>query len=239
MKVIPAIDLMDKKVVRLTKGDPSSFRVYSDDPVSIAKRWEEEGAQLLHIVDLDAALSRGNNRDVIKKIIDNVNIDVEVGGGLRNLDAIEEVLSLGAKRIIIGTAALEEDFLEGIIQKFTSKVAVSIDVIDSSVAIEGWQTKTPINYIELIELSYNLGVRWVIVTDVSRDGTLVGPNEKIISSLPCLEGINYIVSGGIANINDLISIKNLNKKCIWGVILGKSLYENTISLKEVISSLQE
>lgn len=238
MEVIPAIDLMKGKVVRLVKGDPSAITVYSEYPLDIAKRWEDSGVNLLHIVDLDAALGEGDNLGIIEKIISNVKIDVEVGGGLRSVDKIKKVLDIGASRVVIGTKAIDMDFMEEITEEFSNSIVVSVDVWGSNVAIEGWQTHTPINCLELIKMVQMLGIEWIIFTDVSCDGTLRGPNIKEIKKLSSIEGINYIIAGGIGKLEHLISIKQ-KAGFIWGVILGKSIYEGTISLPDALRILRD
>ncbi|MDD3296025.1 MAG: 1-(5-phosphoribosyl)-5-[(5-phosphoribosylamino)methylideneamino]imidazole-4-carboxamide isomerase [Candidatus Omnitrophica bacterium] len=230
MLVIPAIDLYQQKVVRLVRGRPQEPTVYSDDPVAVAEKWQAQGAKLLHVVDLSAAFGEGDNREIIKDICRKVNIDVQVGGGIRDVCVAEEILSLGAKRAIIGTKALDEDFLNELLKEFgKEKIAIGIDVLDSCLAVEGWKTKTDFNALDFVAYLELKGVRWIIYTDISRDGTLLGVNCENLATLDTFKKMNIILSGGIASIEDFKVIK---QKCpfFWGVITGKALYEGRIDI---------
>lgn len=230
MIIIPAIDLYQGKVVRLVKGDINRSKIYSNDPVETAKKWQAQGAGYLHIVDLSAAFEQGDNLAVIKSIIKSVRMKIEVGGGIRDLDKAKAVISLGAERVIIGTKGLDDDFLGQILKNLgEEKVAVSVDVKDSFVAVKGWQEKTPVKYLEFIDSLKNKGVKWIIYTDISRDGTLEGINLKNIKQLSGHKGLNFIISGGISTIEDIKKIKQ-EASFVQGVIVGKALYEEKISL---------
>jgi len=236
MKIIPAIDLWDAKVVRLVRGDPSLSTVYSHDPLDIAKKWEAQGAQILHLVDLSAALGKGDNAAIIEKIIKEVGIPVEVGGGIRTIEKAKRLISLGAERIIVGTKSTEEEFLDELLENVDkSKVAVSVDLKGDRLAIQGWKLRTKINGIDFVKHVKDKGLEWIIYTDISRDGTLEGPNIDRINSFGEITDLNFIVSGGISSLQDL---KNLKKEAsfVWGVIVGKALYEGRFSLAEAISS---
>ncbi|MDP2922545.1 MAG: 1-(5-phosphoribosyl)-5-[(5-phosphoribosylamino)methylideneamino]imidazole-4-carboxamide isomerase [Candidatus Omnitrophota bacterium] len=235
MIIIPAIDLYQGKVVRLTKGDPSQSKVYSDNPVEVAKKWEKEGARLLHLVDLSAALGQGENLAFIRKVIEAVKIKVEVGGGIRDFKKAEELISMGAARVIIGTKGLEEDFLIKIIEVIGSdKLAVSVDVMDGFVAVKGWQEKTALKDKNLINHLQAKGVKWVIYTDISRDGTLAGINLENIKQFSVFKGLNLIISGGVSNLEDVRNIRD-NAPFVWGVIVGKAIYEGKIDLPKAIN----
>lgn len=233
MLIIPAIDLLDGKVVRLTKGNPKMSKIYSKDPIGIAKKWEDEGAKLLHLVDLSAAFGEGDNLEITKNIIRAVKIKVEVGGGVREIRKAKALLEAGAERIIIGTKSIEKDFLENILASCGSQaIAVSVDVDNGFVAVKGWQEKTRIRSFEFIQALKEQGIRWIVYTDICRDGTLRGPNYREIKKLSSFKDVNFIVSGGVASLRD---VKNIIKETpfVWGIIIGKALYEGKISLIEI------
>ncbi|MBU1523737.1 MAG: 1-(5-phosphoribosyl)-5-((5-phosphoribosylamino)methylideneamino)imidazole-4-carboxamide isomerase [Candidatus Omnitrophica bacterium] len=250
MIIIPAIDLWKGNVVRFMRGSPDFSKVYSANPIEIARKWAKEGARLLHLVDLSAALSEGDNVEIIREILKEVNIDVEIGGGIRDLRRAEELIQMGAKRLIIGTKGLDERFLEDLMLSLgRDRVAVSADVIDAFVAVEGWQRKTELRGLDFIKYLQDKGVKWVIYTDISRDGTLQGVNLEAIKKLAIFEkinpalcskersftrgGINLIVSGGVSCLED---IKNIKKEApfVWGIIAGKALYEERVNLPQAI-----
>lgn len=232
MVIIPAIDLLNGHVVRLFRGDPSLSKFYSASPVEIAKKWRLEGAELLHIVDLSAALGEKNNQEVIEEIIKEVNIKVEVGGGIRTLEKAQKLISLGVERIVIGTKGVDEKFLKQIVDSLgKEKVAVSVDVIHSFLAVEGWQKKTELKGIDFITQLKDKGIKWIIYTDISRDGTLKGADYEEIKKLAGFKNVNIIFSGGISSLSDIKKIKE-DMPFIWGVIVGKALYEGKIDLSK-------
>ena len=230
MKIIPAIDLMNGEVVRLYKGDPKHKTVYSDDPVQIAKRWEEDGADMLHIVDLDATLGIGSNISVIKKILKEISIPVEVAGGLRDESIISEISNISS-RIVIGTLAFKnKELLKKILLSLGSeKIVISVDHKDGEIVTHGWQKNIGIKLIDAINDFLKMGFTEFLLTNVSRDGTLEGPDLNFLEQSCNLDKTNIIASGGISNIQDVLSVKEKNP---FGVILGKALYENKISIKE-------
>ena len=230
MKVIPAIDLMNGKVVRLYKGDPSQKTVYSDDPISIAKQWESAGADLIHLVDLDATLGLGSNFELIKKIVLSVSIPVEIAGGLRSESLILEALKI-VDRVVIGTMAFKEpELLQNLLTKFGSdKLVISVDHKDGIIVTHGWQSNTDISLIDSMNEFLGVGFTEFLLTNVNRDGTLEGPDLEFLEEACNLDKANVIASGGISNINDIPKVKEKNA---WGVILGKALYENKISIEE-------
>jgi phosphoribosylformimino-5-aminoimidazole carboxamide ribotide isomerase len=230
MKIIPAIDLMDGQVVRLYKGDPKQKTVYSDNPVEIAKKWEVNGADMLHIVDLDATLGIGSNLSIIKKILKEVSIPVEVAGGLRDESLILEVVKI-SNRIVIGTLAFKDkELLKKLLLSLGSeKIVISVDHKDGEIVTHGWQKGTGIKLIESIKEFLDMGFTEFLMTNVNRDGTLEGPDLEFLEQVCQLENANVIASGGISNIDD---IKDVKEKNAFGVILGKALYENKISVEE-------
>ena len=230
MKIIPAIDLMNGEVVRLYKGDPKHKTVYSDDPVQIAKRWEEDGADMLHLVDLDATLGMGSNISVIKKILKEISIPVEVAGGLRDESIISEISNISS-RIVIGTLAFKnKELLKKILLSLGSeKIVISVDHKDGEIVTHGWQKNIGIKLIDAINDFLKMGFTEFLLTNVSRDGTLEGPDLNFLEQSCNLDKTNIIASGGISNIQDVLNVKEKNP---FGVILGKALYENKISIKE-------
>lgn len=230
MKIIPAIDLMDGHVVRLYKGDPKQKTVYSDDPIKIAKRWEEDGADMLHVVDLDATLGLGSNIPVIKKILSEISIPVEVAGGLRNESIILEIAGISS-RIVIGTLAFKnKELLKKMLMSLGSeKIVISVDHKDGEIVTHGWKKNIGIKLMDAINEFIKMGFTEFLLTNVSRDGTLEGPDLKFLEQSCNLDKTNIIASGGISNIQDIINVKEKNP---FGVILGKALYENKISIKE-------
>lgn len=236
MLIIPAIDIIQGKVVRLHQGDFNKQKFYSDDPIEIARIWQNKGAKFLHIVDLDGARDgEVKNRDVISGIIKSTDMPCEVGGGLRNEIDIEYFLQQGARRIMLGTKALEEKgYLEKLISKFGDSIAVSIDFIGAHVVKKGWQEETRFSPESVAGSMQKIGVKTLVVTDVARDGTLTGPNierlEKVLSSVE----ISVIASGGISSLEDIKKLVGIKGRALEGAIIGRALYEGKIDLEEAI-----
>jgi len=230
MKIIPAIDLMEGKVVRLYKGDPSKKTVYSENPLEIAKKWESAGADMIHLVDLDATLGSGSNFDSLKNIVESVKIPVQVAGGFRSEKTIEEALKF-ATRVVIGTLAFKDKTaLDGLLAKYgNEKLVISVDHNDGLIVVNGWQETTKIPLIEAVNDFKKMGFSEYLSTSISRDGTLQGPDLEPLKRINEIDGVNLIVSGGISNIGDVIKVKELNP---FGVILGKALYENQVTIEE-------
>ena len=230
MKVIPAIDLMNGQVVRLYKGDPKQKTVYSNDPVEIAKKWEANGADMLHIVDLDATLGLGSNLGIIKNILKEITIPVEVAGGLRDESLILDVIKI-SNRIVIGTLAFKnKELLKKLLLSLGSeKIVISVDHMDGEIVIHGWQDKTGIKLVDSIKEFLEIGFTEFLLTNVSKDGTMEGPDLEYLEQACNLENTNIIASGGISNI---IDVKDVKEKNAFGVILGKALYENKITIEE-------
>jgi len=236
--IIPAIDIKDGKVVRLTKGDFLKVEVYSEDPVATAVGWQDAGAELLHVVDLDGARSGElKNLGVIEKIIKAVKMPVEVGGGIRNADVIKDVLSRGASFVVLGTKALDEGFLDEAIKKFKGKLIVSVDAKDGTVAIEGWQKSGHTDAVRFAKDLEAAGVKRIVYTDIAKDGTLKGPSFFNIEKILDATTIEVIASGGIGSIDDIRRLKTYEKKGLTGVIAGKALYEGKVDLKTAIQEL--
>jgi len=230
MKIIPAIDLMDGQVVRLVKGDPNSKTVYSSNPLEIAKKWQSAGADMLHIVDLDATLGRGSNLEIIKKMLSELNVPVEVAGGLRDESTILEI-GKTADRIVLGTLAFKDK--ETVLKISDSlgkkKIVISVDQIDGKIAVDGWQQSTEITVLDGMNEFLQLGFTEFLLTSISRDGTMQGPDVESLQKACSMENVNVIASGGVSSIDDIKKLKELN---LYGVILGKALYENKISIED-------
>ena len=230
MKIIPAIDLMEGKVVRLYRGDPSKQTIYSENPLEIAKKWESAGADMLHLVDLDATLGNGSNFDLLKNIAESVKIPVEVAGGLRSEKIIEEALGF-AQRIVIGTLAFKDKTaLDRLLTAYgNEKLVISVDHKDGLIVVNGWQQTTKIPLIDAVNDFRKMGFSEYLSTSIVRDGTLKGPDLEPLKMVNKIENVNLIVSGGISNIEDIVEVKELNP---FGVILGKALYENQVTIEE-------
>ena len=230
MKIIPAIDLMDGQVVRLVKGNPNNKTVYSNNPLEIAKKWQSEGADMLHIVDLDATLGRGSNLQVVKKLVNEIKIPVQVAGGLRDESTILAV-SEWAERVVLGTLAFKdkETVLKIAETLGKDKVVISVDQIDGIIVVNGWQTSTETKLIDGMKKFLQLGFSEFLLTSVNRDGTMQGPDMESLQEACSLENANVIASGGISDVSDIKKVKTVNA---YGVILGKALYENQITIEE-------
>ena len=232
MKIIPAIDLMEGKVVRLYKGDPNKKTVYSDNPLEIAKKWEEAGADMLHLVDLDAALESGSNFEVLRNIAKSVNIPVEVAGGLRNQTLIESALDF-AQRAVIGTLVYlpkQKKTLDKLLTTYgNERIVISVDHSDGKIVTKGWKETTSLELVPIIKKLSNNGFTEFLSTSINLDGTLQGPDLKWLQQISEIRNVNVIASGGISNIEDVMKVRRLNP---FGVILGKALYENKVSIEE-------
>jgi len=231
MEIIAAIDIIKGKCVRLTKGDFSKEKVYSDNPRKLARIWEISGADRIHIVDLDGAKSgRLENRETVLEIIKEVKVPVEIGGGIRSLEIVKDYIENGARRIILGSIVLEDEkLLEECLSLYQESITISLDVRANKLSINGWLKDTDISYIEYAKRLEKKGVKEFIYTNIERDGTLYGPDLTGLSQLINTVRTPVIASGGISSIEDIIKIKELGAK---GVIIGKALYEGKIDLKE-------
>lgn len=238
MIIIPAIDLKKGKCVRLYKGEFSKIETVSLDPVKTAFEFKKEGAEFIHIVDLDGAVNgEPSNLNIIKEIVKNVDVPIELGGGIRSICTIEKLVSYGISRIILGTAALKDTLLvKEAVELYGSKIAVGIDVRDENVAVSGWLETSKTNYLDFAKEMENLGVSNLIVTDISRDGTLKGSNIKMIENLKKKLKLKITASGGVKSIED---IKMLKKLDIYGVITGKALYSGSLNLRDAIAEARD
>lgn len=236
MKVFPAIDLCDGKVVRLFKGDYGKVTVYNEDAVSVAKSFYDQGARYLHIVDLDGAKKgETSNFKLIEQIVAATGMYCEVGGGIRSMQSIETYLNHGAQRVILGTAAINNpQLLCEAVNKYGAKIAVGVDTKDGFVAVNGWTETTNIKGIDFCKDLKRLGVKHAIYTDISKDGTLKGTNLCLYKELAEIEGLTVTASGGVTFISEILQ---LNEYGTDSVILGKAIYEGVLNLADVIKSL--
>lgn len=234
MIIFPAIDIKDNKCVRLLQGDFNKVNIYGDDPSQMAKKWEEKGAEFIHIVSLNGARGEGNiNDESIKKILQSVNIPIQIGGGVRDEKRIEDLLAMGVNRVIIGSMAVKnKELLKDLVKKYKEKIVVSIDAKNGKVAIEGWEEVSTLDSIELCKELEEIGVKTIVYTDISKDGMMIGPNFHIYEKLSKETNLDIIASGGVTTLED---VKKLNLMNLYGTIIGKSLYENKIELKEALS----
>ena len=233
MHIFPAIDLFDGKAVRLLKGDYDKMTVYSDNPAEFALDFEKQGAKFIHIVDLEGAKDGTTpNLEVIKSIVNNTNLFTEVGGGIRSMEVIEKYITAGVRRVILGTAAVnDEEFLKNAVAKYGDKVAVGVDIKDGYVAIKGWTEKSQYNCFDFCEKMQKIGVKTLICTDISKDGAMQGTNHELYKELSSKFDMQITASGGVSSIDD---VEKLAKLGIYGAIIGKAYYTNAISLKEAI-----
>ncbi len=233
MQIFPATDILGGKVVRLTKGDYNQVKIYADSPAEMAKQFMADGATNLHMVDLDGAKDGAPvNYEAIREAAKIDGLFIEVGGGIRNMQRIEDYLSLGVKRVILGTAAIRNyPFVEEAVKEFGNAVAVGVDAKDGFVAVSGWQETTTVNSVEFCKKLRDSGVATVIYTDISKDGMLSGTNLEIYKELSEIKGLDIVASGGITFADEL---RTLNEMGIYGAIVGKAVYEGKLSLKEAL-----
>jgi phosphoribosylformimino-5-aminoimidazole carboxamide ribotide isomerase len=239
MMVIPAIDLMNGKVVRLTRGDPATAKYYEQwgTPVQVALKWKAEGAERLHIIDLDAAFSIGSNLLVIKEIAKAAALPVQVGGGIRTVANAEKILSTGVNHVILGTLAFNEP---AAIAKIRAKanadsVIVAMDNVNGRVMVEGWKTETGFTMWDALDKFVNLGVTTFLITSIAQDGMLQGPDLETLSEVCTYPGVKVIAAGGIGSLGDLVALKQVG---VEGVVVGKALYEGRFTLKEAIETVE-
>ena len=233
MNIIPAIDLIGGKAVRLVKGDYDKVTVYSDDPAAVAERFERAGAKYLHVVDLDGAKDGTTaNFETIKKIIERTNLSVEVGGGIRTLERVRQYIDIGVDRVIIGTAAVTDpDFLREAVKLYGEKIVVGVDIKDGFVAIKGWLEISELSCKAFCKKLESLGVKTIICTDISKDGMMSGTNRELYRELYDEFELNIIASGGVSSMEDIAVLSNMG---LFGAIVGKAIYTGAIELSEAI-----
>ena len=237
MLVFPAIDIRGGKCVRLFQGDFKQETVFSNNPEEMAEQWASQGASYLHIVDLDGARSGSPvNVFIIKKILETVQIPIEVGGGIRSLDNIYDLLEMGVDRVILGSAAVDNpNLVKQAAREFGESVIVGIDAKNGKVAVHGWDDTSEITSTSLAMRMGDAGITTIIFTDISKDGTLSGVNAERFANIAIRSGISVIASGGVGSIDDIKSLKKYEKDGVVGVILGKSIYTGKLDLSEAIA----
>lgn len=233
MNIFPAIDLFDKKAVRLFKGDYNQMTVYSDNPIEVARDFEKSGAKYIHMVDLEGAKDGTTpNIEVVSDIAKNTSLFVEIGGGIRSMETVERYLNAGVSRVILGTSAVtDEDFLISAVEKYGDKIAVGADVKDGYIAIKGWLEKSAYTLDSFFEKMQKLGVKTIICTDISKDGAMKGTNLQMYRELSKKYSLDIVASGGVSAIDD---IKELRKMELYGAIIGKAYYTGAINLADAI-----
>ena len=233
MNIFPAIDLFDKKAVRLFKGDYNQMTVYSDNPIEVARDFEKSGAKYIHMVDLEGAKDGTTpNIEVVSDIAKNTSLFVEIGGGIRSMETVERYLNAGVSRVILGTSAVtDEDFLVSAVEKYGDKIAVGADVKDGYIAIKGWLEKSAYTLDSFFEKMQKLGVKTIICTDISKDGAMKGTNLQMYRELSKKYSLDIVASGGVSAIDD---IKELRKMELYGAIIGKAYYTGAINLADAI-----
>ncbi|MGM0441738.1 MAG: 1-(5-phosphoribosyl)-5-[(5-phosphoribosylamino)methylideneamino]imidazole-4-carboxamide isomerase [Elusimicrobiota bacterium] len=241
MIVIPAIDLKGGNCVRLTRGKPENETVYSEDPLKMAKLWQSKGAGRLHIIDLDGAFSGTmGNGDIIKKIVAEVDIPVQVGGGIREFSVIKDLIDKGVHRIIMGSAAIyDRKLVEKAAKKWPDRITVGIDSNSGKVAVKGWKDITQISAIELAGQMEQIGITELIVTDIKKDGTLEGPNIEWIKKIAGSVSIPVIGAGGMSRIEDIRDLNRAEIDNLKGIIIGKALYSGSIELSRAIEVVKK
>jgi phosphoribosylformimino-5-aminoimidazole carboxamide ribotide isomerase len=241
MIIIPAIDIKRGKVVRLTQGKFDHQTIYNDDPSVIAQEWQQQGASLIHVVDLDGAQTGEiANTSSIKQIKKSVTIPIEVGGGIRNTATIDRLINLGVERIILGTRAVEDlAFIKGVIAQWGDRIAISLDCVNGLVAKKGWVEVSDIKGKDLAKDLERLGLKTLIYTDIARDGVLTGPNIDGLKEILSSCSLDIIASGGISSLDDLTALSHLNESRLIGTIVGKALYEHKFTLHDAIRTCSQ
>ena len=239
MIIFPAIDIKDGKCVRLIKGDFNQMTSYEKSPFDQAKIYFQNGFKNIHIVDLDGALQgKSSNSNIVKEIIKNFKLKIQIGGGIRTIDDIDSWVKSGVDKVIIGTAGVKnKDLLKTVCEKFKNKIAISLDVKDGFIFLSGWKKQTNILAANFLKEIQNFGVSRIIYTDINKDGTKEGPNIKDAIELSNKVKIPFIISGGISSIEDIKKIKSLNNPNIEGIIVGKSIYDGDVKIKELAKEI--
>ena len=233
MLILPAIDLYDKKAVRLYKGDYNEMTVYSNNPIEIARKFQECGATFIHMVDLEGAKNGTTpNIDDVRKVVEYTDLKVEIGGGIRDEETVQKYIDLGVERVILGTAAVTDDeFLCKMVAKYKDAIAVGVDLKDGYVAIKGWTEKSALTADEFFKHLSDIGVKTVICTDISKDGAMQGTNRELYKELSEKYTMDIVASGGVSSIGDIKALKDMN---LYGAILGKAYYIGAVDLKEAV-----
>ena len=239
MKIFPAIDIKDKKCVRLIKGDFENKTEYKVSPIDQAGKFKEYGFKNLHIVDLDGALTgKTVNLDVIKEIVSKYDLKIEIGGGVRSLDSIMQYIDAGVEKVILGSGAIKnKEFLKESCEKFKGQIALGLDAKDGNLSVSGWKENLNVKTIDYLKAVNDFGVSRIIYTDINRDGMKTSPNFDETAKIAELSNCPVVISGGVSSINDIKKAKDLNNKKIEGIIIGKAIYDGDIKLDELVKEL--
>jgi len=239
MKIFPAIDIKDKKCVRLIKGDFDNKTEYKISPIDQAGKYKDHGFKNLHIVDLDGALTGETvNLDIIQEIVSKFDLKIEIGGGVRNFESIQKYTDAGVEKVILGSAAIKDkNFLKEACQKFPNKIALGLDAKDGYLSVFGWRENSNKLTLDFLKEVNDYGASRLIYTDINRDGTKASPNFEETSKVADISNCPVIISGGVSSINDIKKAKNLNNKNIEGIIVGKAIYDGDIQLEELVKEI--
>ena len=239
MKIFPAIDIKDKKCVRLIKGDFDNKTEYEISPIDQARKYKDYGFKNLHIVDLDGALTgKTSNLDVIKEILNKYDLKIEIGGGIRTIDSIKKYVDAGVEKVILGSGAIKnKEFLKQACDKFKNKIALGLDTKDGNLFVSGWKESLNFKATDYLKEINDFGVSRIIFTDINRDGMKTSPNYEATTNIAKISNCPVVISGGVSSINDIKKAKELNNKKIEGIIVGKAIYDGDIKLEELVKEL--
>ena len=239
MKIFPAIDIKDKKCVRLIKGDFENKTEYETSPVDQAGKYKDHGFKNLHIVDLDGALTgKTVNLDIIKEIVSKYNLKIEIGGGVRNIESINQYINIGVEKVILGSGAIKnKEFLKEACKKFKNKIALGLDTKDGNLSVSGWKENLNVKTTDYLKEVNHFGVSRIIFTDINRDGMKSSPNYQETVKIAEISNCPVVISGGVSSINDIKKAKDLNNKKIEGIIVGKAIYDGDIKLDELAKEI--
>tara|TARA_B100000519_G_C14066912_1_gene354846 strand:- start:16 stop:741 length:726 start_codon:yes stop_codon:yes gene_type:complete len=239
MKIFPAIDIKDKKCVRLIKGDFDNKTEYEASPINQASKYKDHGFKNLHIVDLDGALTgRTVNLDIIKEIVSKYDFKIEIGGGIRTTESIKQYIDAGAEKVILGSGAIKnKEFLKDACGKFKNKIALGLDAKDGNLSVSGWKENLNVKTLDYLKEVNNFGVSRIIYTDINRDGMKTSPNFEETANIAKISNCPVVISGGVSSINDIKKAKDLNNKKIEGIIVGKAIYDGDIKLDELAKEI--
>jgi len=239
MKIFPAIDIKDKKCVRLIKGDFENKTEYETSPIDQAKKYQDHGFRDLHIVDLDGALTgRTVNLDIIQEVVSKYDLKIEIGGGVRTFDSIRKYIDAGVDKVILGSAAIKnKEFLKEACEKFKNKIALGLDTKNGNLSVSGWKENLNIKTIDFLKEVNSFGLSRIIYTDINKDGMKTSPNFDETIKIAELSNCPVVISGGVSSINDIKKAKDLNNKNIEGIIIGKAIYDGDIKLDELAKEI--
>ena len=239
MKIFPAIDIKDKKCVRLIKGDFENKTEYKASPIDQAAKYKDHGFKNLHIIDLDGALTgKTINLDIIKEIVSKYDLKIEIGGGVRNIDSIKQYIDVGVEKVILGSGAIKnKDFLRKACEKFKNQIALGLDEKDGNLSVSGWKEDLNIKTINFLKEVNDFGISRIIFTDINRDGMKTSPNYKETVKIAEISNCPVVISGGVSSLNDIKKAKDLDNKKIEGIIVGKAIYDGDIKLEELAKEI--